>query len=198
MKTALRSLLGCALFLFAGSALAQHHSTFVGTVVDAKTKQPAPDVIVIATSPSLQGEQVVVTDEQGQYRISQLPAGVYTLRFEKDGTFAALTRADIHLRSNRTLRVNGRLVPAGTELPSGQAAVADAEFMEKLRSECPPGACCLPLRSLKLSDLLLCSDTDSNCPRKQAPSWALARMPVFVPDGTPQTVYRAPSAGVLR
>lgn len=42
-----------------------------------------------------------------------------------------------------------------------------------------------------------CLHSASNCSRKQAPPWMLARMPVVVPDGTPQTLHRAPSAGEL-
>lgn len=42
-----------------------------------------------------------------------------------------------------------------------------------------------------------CSHAASNCARKQAPSWMVSRMPVLVPDGTPQTVYRAPPPGEL-
>src|SRR5437667_10629449 len=34
---------------------------------------------VVATSPALQGEQVVITDDTGQYFITALPPGVYTL-----------------------------------------------------------------------------------------------------------------------
>lgn len=196
MTTVLRSLLACALCLLAAPALAQQ-STLVGTVLSAATKQPAPDVVVIATSPSLQGEQVVVTNEQGGYRISQLPPGVYTLRFETDGSFGALTRTGINLRVNQTIRVNARLVPPGTEPPSSRADIADAEFMKSLE-DCPPGACCLPIRRHDYNVLLLCSVTDSNCPRTQAPSWALAHMPVLIPDGTPQTVYRASMVEVMR
>ena len=44
-------------------ALAQAStSVLTGNVVDAATKAPVGDVVVTATSPSLQGEQVVVTD----------------------------------------------------------------------------------------------------------------------------------------
>jgi len=59
-------------------------SVIIGTVVSAENKKPVADVVVTATSPNLQGEQVVVTDAQGQYRIPQLPPGVYTLRFDKE------------------------------------------------------------------------------------------------------------------
>ncbi|WNG57644.1 carboxypeptidase regulatory-like domain-containing protein [Archangium gephyra] len=70
--------------------------------------KPVTEVVVTATSPSLQGEKVVVTDAQGQYRIPQLPPGVYSLRFEKE-SFEPFTRGDIQLRLDRTGRVNVEL-----------------------------------------------------------------------------------------
>jgi hypothetical protein len=48
-----------------------------GRVVDVSTQQPVVDVVVTATSPALQGEQIVVTDASGTYRIPNLPPGLY-------------------------------------------------------------------------------------------------------------------------
>jgi hypothetical protein len=85
-------------------------STMIGTVIDAQTRQPVPDVVVTATSPNLQGEQTVVTDAQGNYRIPGLPPGVYTMRFERE-QFKPYARSDVQLRLNRTIRVNVELLP---------------------------------------------------------------------------------------
>ncbi len=85
-------------------------SVIVGQVVSADGKSPISDVVVTATSPNLQGEQVVVTDAQGQYRIPQLPPGVYNLRFDKE-SFKPFSRPEIQLRLDRTIRVNVELLP---------------------------------------------------------------------------------------
>jgi hypothetical protein len=85
-------------------------STIVGTVVAADSKRPVTDVVVTATSPNLLGEQIVVTDAQGQYRIPQLPPGIYSLRFDKE-SFKPFTRSEIQLRLERTIRVNVELLP---------------------------------------------------------------------------------------
>jgi outer membrane receptor protein involved in Fe transport len=85
-------------------------SVIVGQVVSAESKKPLQDVVVTATSPNLQGEQVVVTDAQGQYRIPQLPPGVYTLRFDKE-SFKPFSRPEIQLRLDRTIRVNVEVLP---------------------------------------------------------------------------------------
>ena len=81
-----------------------------GVVLDAADKKPAKDTVVTATSPALQGEQVVVTDGTGFYRIPGLPAGVYSLVFEKDG-YRQYSTGGIALRTDITLRVNAELLP---------------------------------------------------------------------------------------
>src|SRR4051812_24854896 len=48
-----------------------------GVVKDKGTNENAVGATVVATSPALQGEQVVITDENGQYFITALPAGMY-------------------------------------------------------------------------------------------------------------------------
>ncbi|HYO66203.1 MAG TPA: mucoidy inhibitor MuiA family protein, partial [Archangium sp.] len=85
-------------------------STIIGTVVAADTKRPVADVVVTATSPNLLGEQIVVTDAQGQYRIPQLPPGVYALRFDKE-SFKPFSRSEIQARLERTIRLNVELIP---------------------------------------------------------------------------------------
>ncbi|WP_437283119.1 TonB-dependent receptor [Sorangium sp. So ce375] len=82
----------------------------LGRVVDASNRAPAADVVVTATSPALQGEQLVVTDGTGQYRIPNLPPGDYTLRFEKE-QFKPYARGGIAVRAASTIRVNVELLP---------------------------------------------------------------------------------------
>ncbi|HEY0097123.1 MAG TPA: TonB-dependent receptor, partial [Archangium sp.] len=105
-------------------ALAQQStSVLTGTVVDASNRQPVPDVVVTATSPSLQGEQVAVTDATGLYRLPQLPPGVYTLRFEKEA-FQPLARDGVTLRLNSTVRYNAELLPEGMTVEMDVVAAA--------------------------------------------------------------------------
>lgn len=103
MKTALCCVL--LLLLLAAPALAD--GSIIGTVFDLGSSRPVAGVVVTATSPQLQGEQTVVTDEHGNYRLDQLPVGVYTLHIER-GT-ASLSRSDISVRLHRTVRVNARM-----------------------------------------------------------------------------------------
>ncbi len=52
-----------------------------GSVTDSKTNEKLPGVTVIATSPSLAQAQTAITDENGQYKITDLPPGDYLITF---------------------------------------------------------------------------------------------------------------------
>jgi hypothetical protein len=58
--------------------------------------EPAVGCTVVAVSPNLAGEQAVITDEHGDYRITALPPGYYSLTFYYDDN--VFTRTDIALR----------------------------------------------------------------------------------------------------
>lgn len=96
--------------LLAPSARAQVGTGVVtGTILDAADRKPAGDVVVTLVSPSLQGEQVVVTDSSGFYRIANLPPGRYTLQLEKAG-YKPYSRDGIELRGDSTFRINAELL----------------------------------------------------------------------------------------
>ncbi len=106
-----RAALALLVALWGPAVLAQQGtSVLTGTVQDASTQQPIADVVVTATSPALQGEEIAVTDATGVYRLPQLPPGAYTLRFDKEG-FQPYARQDVTLRLNRTVRLNALLLP---------------------------------------------------------------------------------------
>jgi Carboxypeptidase regulatory-like domain/TonB dependent receptor-like, beta-barrel len=109
-RNARAALLGLGLFCGSAALAQSATSVLTGNVVDAATKAPVADVVVTATSPGLQGEQVVVTDATGLYRVPQLPPGTYTLRFEKE-SFRPFSRTNIDVAADRTLRLNVELLP---------------------------------------------------------------------------------------
>ncbi|MFP2931359.1 TonB-dependent receptor domain-containing protein [Pyxidicoccus sp. 3LG] len=105
-----RPFVGVVLVVLLSSGSEARAGVISGTVTDAQSQQPLPDVVVTATAPTLQGEQTVVTDARGVYRILQLPPGSYTLRFEKEG-YKPYARSDIPLRKGYSLRVDVRVLP---------------------------------------------------------------------------------------
>ncbi|WP_244221625.1 YfbK domain-containing protein [Corallococcus exercitus] len=126
-------------------------SVIIGTVIDVTTRKPVPDVVVTASAPTSQGEQTVMTDAQGNYRIPQLPAGTYTVRFEKE-SLKPYSRSEIQLLANRTIRLNVEMVPEpfiSTTLVGGpptidvgssnQGVDVDPEFIKRI-AVARPGA----------------------------------------------------------
>ncbi|HEY6039578.1 MAG TPA: carboxypeptidase regulatory-like domain-containing protein, partial [Kofleriaceae bacterium] len=55
--------------------------SIAGVVIDRKTGEKLVGATVVATSPALQGEQVAISDEQGNFRINGLPPGSYQTTF---------------------------------------------------------------------------------------------------------------------
>ena len=73
------------LMLLVRSASAQQDAGIAGQVVD-ESGAVLPGVTVTATSPALQVRSVVsVTDERGDYRLTPLPIGTYTVEYSLSG-----------------------------------------------------------------------------------------------------------------
>jgi outer membrane receptor protein involved in Fe transport len=72
---------GAGQLVHTGDAYAQSNTAGAlrGIIKDKATNEAAVGATVVATSPSLVGEQVVITDGDGQYFVTSLPPGVYTL-----------------------------------------------------------------------------------------------------------------------
>jgi Carboxypeptidase regulatory-like domain len=102
--------------------------TIHGTVTDA-TNATLPGVTATLTSPALQVAQVlVVTDQEGNYRFTDLPAGTYRVTFELPG-FSTLIRQGLRLTVGFVARVDVTLQVGGIEQAvtvNGQSPVVDA------------------------------------------------------------------------
>jgi hypothetical protein len=105
---------GAALaIVVAGSPVhAQGTAVLVGTIRDTATTVPVSGAVVTVTSPSLQGEQTVVTDASGHYRIAGLPPGTYLIRIDKEA-YRPFARPEVALRIDTTIRYDGQLLPEG-------------------------------------------------------------------------------------
>jgi TonB dependent receptor/Carboxypeptidase regulatory-like domain len=88
----------------------QGAGVLIGRVQDAATQKSVADVVVTVSSPSMQGEQVVVTDSAGEYRVPNLPPGNYSIRLEKEA-YKPYVRPAIGLRADTTIRVDAALLP---------------------------------------------------------------------------------------
>jgi hypothetical protein len=117
-----------ALLLFVvGSASAQQAAGIIGQVTD-ESGAVLPGVAVTATSPALQVPSVTgVTDERGEYRLTPLPIGTYTIEYTLSG-FQTVRREGVRLTVGFTARLDEALkvgALAETIIVSGQSPVVD-------------------------------------------------------------------------
>ena len=108
---------GAASLLLALPAAAQTTGTLSGQVVDANTQQVVGDAVVIAQSPSLQGEQTAVTDASGSFEITLLPAGTYALSVQREG-YQPFTQGGLTVRLDRTIKVKLSVLPDTLSAPT--------------------------------------------------------------------------------
>ena len=92
------------------AAQAQTTGTIVGTIQDASNGNPISGALVVAQSPSLQGEQTALTSDEGTFRITLLPPGQYTVIVQADG-YRPGQRGNITVDLDKTIRVTIQLVP---------------------------------------------------------------------------------------
>jgi hypothetical protein len=99
-----RALLGACLALMIPTAVLAQEGTIAGTIRDAQDAV-LPGVTVEATGPALIGTRTTVSDDRGQYRITNLPVGDYTVVFSLSG-FQRLQRDNVVLTSGFTANVS--------------------------------------------------------------------------------------------
>ena len=125
-------MLTLAISLFtAMSAAAQNSTTgsIEGTVVDVNGAA-VPGVTVTATSPNLIRPQSAVTNEDGVYRLGNLPPGRYAIVIESDKGFGRFEQTEVEVNLSRTSTVAVTLRPAGAtetvEVTASSGAAIDA------------------------------------------------------------------------
>jgi uncharacterized lipoprotein YajG len=108
MRTALRTAILQSLALalaLAAPALAQRTTgSITGTVRDA-SGAVLPGATVSVTGANIVGAQTAQTNEQGVYRISNLPPGEYQVAFSLQG-FKTVTRRGVRVSVGGTLEEN--------------------------------------------------------------------------------------------
>ena len=114
MKKIFMFVLAVTLATLAGSAMAQTMTTgsIEGTVLDPNGAA-VPGVTVTVTSPNLISPQSGTTNDQGRFKILNLPPGVYMLAVEPTKGFAKFEKADVAVNLDKTSSVDVQLSLAG-------------------------------------------------------------------------------------
>jgi hypothetical protein len=106
-----------------------HAQTLAGTVRDAQGGV-LPGVTVEASSPALiEKVRSTVTDGTGQYRITELRPGMYTLTFTLPG-FTTFRRDDVEVSGAAVITINADLKPGGVQetiTVTGETPVVDVQ-----------------------------------------------------------------------
>src|SRR5919199_3124322 len=115
MRIVTLALLALCMALFTSGAMAQTATTgtIEGTVVDTNGAA-VPGVTVTVTSPNLITPQTATTNEEGRYRVLNLPPGRYTVAVAASQGFAEFKQENVEVNLSRTSTVEVRLQPAGT------------------------------------------------------------------------------------
>jgi hypothetical protein len=111
---------------FAQGGGASSTGTIQGRVTDAQGAV-LPGVTVVASSPSMLGQQTAVTSETGNYRFPAVPPGNYTLSYELAG-FNTLRREGVQITLGFTATLNVELTLATlqeTVTVTGESPVID-------------------------------------------------------------------------
>jgi outer membrane receptor protein involved in Fe transport len=115
MKKVFMFVMAMALAMFATSAMAQTISTgsLEGTVLDPNGAT-VPGVTVTVTSPQLISPQSGTTNDQGRFKILNLPPGTYTVVIETTKGFGKFEKSDVSVGLDKTTSLDIQLSLAGT------------------------------------------------------------------------------------
>lgn len=130
----------------------QGDAVVIGIVKDANTGDPIVEAAVSITGENLQGEQAVLTDATGIFRLPNLPPGEYTIEVVRDG-YEVVSRTGVILQANATVRIDTRLrrvdsetsrtvVVAAPTIDVGSAATGmniSSEFAKRVPVATPGG-----------------------------------------------------------
>ena len=127
---------------------AQATATILGQVTD-ESGAALPGVTVTLKSPALQvPSMTTITDERGEYRLTPLPIGIYTMEYELSG-FQTLRLNDIRLTAGFTAKLDQSMkigTLAETVTVSGQTPLVDVTQASTATTARNRGARASPVR----------------------------------------------------
>jgi outer membrane receptor for ferrienterochelin and colicin len=112
--------------MFSGITFAGTTGGLVGKVV-TEDGMALPGVVVVAKSPSLQGQKSTSTDSNGKYRLILLPPGVYEVTFSMSG-FQTLTHKNIKVDLDNNFTLN--VVLKGDKLEESIVVTAETPLID--------------------------------------------------------------------
>jgi Carboxypeptidase regulatory-like domain len=96
--------------LYAKAGTGKIEGVLNGYVTDAITKKPLSGVVVSAIIPGTGNPKEVLTDSDGYFRFSELPASPVTVEFNKKG-YQITRRPNIIIREKTSVKLNVEFLP---------------------------------------------------------------------------------------
>lgn len=141
------SLAGCVILFVTlpiVSAVAQSTAGLYGKVTDAGSNDPLPFVNVGLKSTRLGAS----TDNQGNYRITNIPAGSYTIVFSTIG-YAVTERKDVVLKENDRVQLDAAL--SLSEISLAEISVYGASLRRERITEAPAAVSVIDASDIRLN-----------------------------------------------
>jgi len=99
--------------LFTGSVFAQSATTgSIEGMVSDPTGAAVPGASIRVTSPNLISAQTATSDDNGRFKIANLPPGRYAVTIESTKGFAKFEKTEVEVNLSRTTQVEAQLAPA--------------------------------------------------------------------------------------
>ena len=117
-KNLLLLALSLPVVMFAKANTGKNEGVVQGQVTDAVTKKPIAGVVVSMTTSKAGGEKEVVTDSDGNFKLSKLPGGDVTLVFEKKG-YKVHKRDLVNTKDGLVYKVTLDMIPLDDEADDG-------------------------------------------------------------------------------
>ena len=117
------------LALYAKAGTGKLEGVLNGYVTDAITKKPLPGVTVSAIIPGTNNLKEVLTDADGYFRFSELPASQVTVEFNKKG-YQPARRPNIVIREKASVRLNVEFLPDDMDPGPGSAEYPVLRLLE--------------------------------------------------------------------
>jgi hypothetical protein len=83
--------------------------TITGVVKEAGSKLPLFEAVVTLSSDAFKGQRFALTDSAGNYRVSNLPAGNYSVYFEMEG-YEKFVKNDVIVEQGMSVNVSSEMV----------------------------------------------------------------------------------------
>lgn len=100
-----------------------------GYVTDAVTKKPLSGVVVSATVRGSKSQNEVMTDADGYFSFSRLPASSVTIQFDKKG-YQSFKRPNVTVREKSTVRLNVEFLPEEADAENDHSEYPLLRFLQ--------------------------------------------------------------------